>query len=212
MALTMYKELNLPPFIKDTSTLNLLKEFKKNKTERAYVYTTRDVKYFISDELHNIFKSLNVYPHVMVAFGHIDNPNIQHDKPILHSDVTFEKGQWLNVPCALNYELTNTQATFEWWNTGTDVHLFPTQPPINIDQEYTNGVHYGKRGNNNVSRYSCIGSYVLDNNHPILIRPEIPHTVRYTKGYNSRVSISLRFPFEQIPTWEKALEVFSLVP
>lgn len=198
-----------------------LKSLLKNKAQktgnRPYIYATNHFKDYLNPSLINIFDSLNISPDTLVIFGH-ENDRDFHLRPMIHSDIRFCKNSWIDSPCAINWEITDSTAQFYWWDVKGAKKCYPpawndTQyfPPPDSDSYFekllASGIHYTKWMNFNSENYSRIDSCMLNNKHPILIRTDIPHSVEYS-NFKDRISVSLRFPVEQISSWDSAVEIF----
>lgn len=213
-----YKILN---FLSDPLTPEgleiLLKKKRDKKGKRPYMYSTGDFKDYISLDLREIFNSLKIFPDILIIFGHENDEKFQ-PKAVVHSDIRFSSDEWIDSPCAINWEITDSSADFSWWDVKGAKKFYP--PPWN-DQQYLppkdsdlyferllgSGAHYTEWLNFNSEDYSVIETGVLTKGNPILIRTDIPHSVKYS-NYKNRISISLRFPIEEISSWDGALEIF----
>jgi hypothetical protein len=71
------------------------------------------------------------------------------------------------------------------------------------------GIHYGHRQNMDTSKFALLETLKYKFNVPYLVRTDIPHNVEYSTTFKHRLGLSVRFPLDQIPTWEQALEIFN---
>ena len=210
MPIQHYQYLNLPKLVNNEAVSDLI-SLKLAKTEyNTYRTIFTNFKEYLTTESIAVFKSLNIFPDIFILFGHVGDVKRSNLTSHLHSDVTTKDGNYIDVPFAINYEVTNSVATMEWYDTKDAKKLyFSGGPEVNeLDKLYAAGVHYGSFKNNDVSKYILLDSCELSSLHPVLINTSKPHRVTYPAGYESRLSISIRFPNTQLETFEQALDLF----
>ena len=210
MSTQYYQYLNLPNLIKDEAIQELVSLKLAKKEYNTYRTVFTNIKKYLTTESIELFQSLNIFPNVFILFGHVGDSSKSNLTSHLHSDVITEDGNFIDVPFAINYEVTNSVATMEWYDTKNDKKLyFSGGSEVNeLDHLYAAGVHYGSFKNNDVSRYTLLDSCELSSLHPVLINTNKPPRVTYQPGYESRLSISVRFPNTQLETFEQALNLF----
>lgn len=213
-----HKNLNFPNSPIRTENLRQLLINKKNKRgKRSYIYVDQNFKDYLTTDITNIFQSLNIFPNTLVIFGHVNDANYKQ-KSLVHSDIIYQNEKWYDIPCAINWEITNTMANFYWWDVKDSKKCYPPPwseeeylPPMGSDyyleRVLGSGIHYKKWLNNETDDYSVLENSILNKNNPMLIRTDVPHSVEYA-NYVDRISISLRFSLTQIPDWKSALEIF----
>jgi len=194
------------------NALDELIQSKSNKhpNSRQYLYTSLKTGYFLSNEAKHFFRSKNVFPHVMIIFGHVGDPSKHKEDPHIHTDVFLENNKWIKTPFAINFELTDSESAFKWWTFKKNCEAFPIlQPPpfksSTFDYLYGSGITYKNYCTEDVI---CIDQFGLTATHPLLVRTDLPHNVYYNRGYYSRLSLSLRFPINQISSFEEAARIF----
>ncbi len=201
-----FQELNLPVPV-DKSSVEEILNLKRNSEYRPYLFLTKQPVKFLTKEIVELFSSLNIYPDTLIAFGHVDDINYKSSKPLIHSDIIYDNEKWKKVPFAINWELTDLNPKFSWWDPNHLQEIYPKEIINNDVFKFGNGIHYGSRMNRDSSAMRCLESYVHNQNQAVMIRTEIPHSVTYQSGRLSRTSISLRFPLDQISSWNCALEI-----
>ena len=212
-----YRHLILPTIPITTEGLDkLLVEKNNQKSKRPYIYVSQNFEHLNLD-LKKIFDSLGIFPDVLIIFGHTDGINRNHSS-IVHSDIRYQDNDWVDVPCAINWEITDSTSNFYWWDVKGAKKCYPISwddkqylPPTD-SENYLNrilgsGIHYQEWLNEDSRNYSILDSCTLDKETPILIKTSVPHSVKYDDS-KKRISISLRFPLSQIPDWDTALKIF----
>jgi hypothetical protein len=206
-----YQEVNLPKVFVDTKSSEILYEIKRSKTNRPYVCLLTEFRDLLNPELLYAFKELGVDPYALITFGHERNINFKRDLYV-HTDVIKKNNQWVKVPFAINWEVTDTSAEFKWYDTSGYEEFYP--PNISTDAGYLlgNGIHYGRRyipGTPYVSfPFTSIESYTFKPNSAVILNTSKPHSVIY-EGLESRLNVSLRF--RKISSWNDALRQFGVI-
>jgi hypothetical protein len=177
---------------------------------------------FISDELAQVFNDLNIWPNVMIVFGHMARAH--RSNSIIHSDLILKDDHFVRVPFGLNYEIGGIKARFNWFSpkAGVEEMLLDGSRDIwkNIRLEtnlntalpeiiWSSGTHYGKVKNSNVDDFNLIDTYELSREHACLVKTNIPHSVTYGEEVEQRLSVSFRFSEERIASIEDAAKIFS---
>jgi hypothetical protein len=217
-----YYELNLPFPLKKEKLQELIILKCQSKSVRHYAYVCTQFEDFISDELAEVFNNLNIWPNVMIVFGHMNNAN--RSKSIIHSDLILKDDHFVRVPFGLNYEIGGIKARFNWFTpkSGVEEMLFDGSRDIwkNIKLEteldtnlpeviWASGAHYGKIKNYNKDDFNLIDTYELSRKHACLVRTNIPHSVSYGEEVKERLSVSFRFSEERIASIEDASKIFN---
>lgn len=163
----------------------------------------------IDSSLINLFKRLGT-PITSVAFFCFRGPSRSLlENNLLHSDILYRptaKYTWQHVTFGINWEITNTQCQFRWWETKR-LACFPVDPAyFHFDPQ---GIHYGKRGQLGVAPEDKEIMSIRVDQRPTLVRTNIPHTVTWINPItNTRINLSIRFEqFLQWP-WEDAIKKF----
>jgi hypothetical protein len=212
-----HRILNIPNSPVTQTGLEILLDKKRHKKYRPYLLIDQNFKDYLNPELSNIFSLLKIFPDVLIVFGHLDDENFQM-KSVVHSDIRYQNGNWVDVPFSINWEITDTVVDINWWDVAGEKKCYPPPydsqqylPPVESDQFITrflgSGIHYGEWNKSYPETYDLLENCKMKRSNPLLIRTDIPHSVSYSKLKN-RISISLRFPIEEIPDWKSALEVF----
>lgn len=200
-----YKKVNLPNPI-DLNKLNELIYLKLNKPayfKRKYLYVSKETEYFLSNDIKNFFKNLKIFPDTLILFGHINDSSKNKIDAEFHTDIFLDNNQWTRNPFAINFELTKSQATIKWVDPDCVKEFYPEPKSLNIDYDFANGIHYKI-----LTEIEINDRCTLDQTSPVLIRTDEPHSVCYEPGFESRLSLSLRFPMSQISSFSKATDFF----
>ena len=193
-----YKLLKLPQDPLDRKNLASLIAKKKK-----YSTVEEDLETYLTTEILDIFKSINLRPRFVVYFGRL---YAKQNEIQVHRDITYIDKQWQSVPCGINWELTPGDTLFEWYDTSAeDEHLPDPDHALPLE---LNGAHYGHRANMDTSTFIKVESLNVKENQPYLFRTDIPHRVTYKTSSHNRICISLRFELNAVQSWEHALEVF----
>ena len=202
-----YKHLYLPDLIKSEA----LPELFSMKYKQFYKYriVLTEFRNYISKESIDFFKSLNVFPTVLILFGHVNNRLASNLNPIIHTDIIMQDNNFVKVPFAINYELTDAPATMSWYDTKSAKECYPSPYETQTNEYvYGSGINYGTSKNRDHSGYELLDSCELNAMRPTLVRNDIPHCVTYPAGYASRLSASIRFPLNEIKTFNEAYKIF----
>ena len=194
----LYKLLNLPQNPLKLENLESLVAKKKK-----YSTVEEDLETYLTPEILEIFKSINLCPRFVVYFGRL---YAKQNEIQVHRDITYLDNQWKSIPCGINWELTPGDTLFEWYDTSKENEHLP-DPEHALPLEL-NGAHYGHRANMDVSTFTKIESLNVMENQPYLVRTDIPHRVTYKTSSYNRICISIRFKLNDVQSWEHALEIF----
>jgi hypothetical protein len=187
-----------------------LKEIANSKT--SYVHMVRDYESLLTPALLQFFKSLGLTPEFCSVFGH---NGVKESKIWVHTDIRYDNNHWVRLPCGINWELVPSDTYFHWWDTKDQLECYPESSDNTAWCEadgFKNGqqgIHYGHRQNMDTSNFELIETLKYTFNVPYLVRTDIPHNVEYSTTFKHRLGLSVRFPLEQIPTWERALDLFA---
>lgn len=195
---TNYRRLNLPKTpLKDNFTLS--------HTGEDMYYVLENVDEVIHDDLMYIFQTLKLKPN-MVMICASNNTYRSVDNIWVHSDLYIKNQRYVKPICGINYELGNTISHIHWFDTSESIEFFP----IAID--YTvNGIGYIKKPNETFP----IGAEIIEtveltkDEHPILFKTEVAHGVAYKTDVSPRLMATIRFDIDDIPSWDKAIEIFT---
>lgn len=202
-----FQELNLPCPIDDESKEKIL-NIKRTSVLRPTVFLTKNPEEFLNEKIIQSLSKINIFPDTMIVFGHVDNVNYKSINSLIHSDIIFTENGWRKVPFAINWELDEIGSILKWWDTSALPDVYPNDFSKNEIFRSGQGIHYGHRRNTDTSKMNCLNEYQHKKMKAVMIRTEIPHSVYYNSGFESRTSVSLRFPLDKIPSWESALNTF----
>lgn len=202
-----FQELDLPKIFVDNSASEIIYEIKRNKKTRSYVCLLTEFLDLVNPELLNYFKQVNLKPYALMAFGHENDYTYKRDLYV-HTDVIKDNNEWVKVPFAINWEITDTEAEFKWYDTTGYGEFYPPDILNTHDYLLGNGIHYGRRyvpGTPNITYpFPVITTYTFKPYCAVMVRTSEPHAVVYER-FNSRLSVSLRF---KNLTWDHALKIF----
>jgi hypothetical protein len=222
------KRLNLPGLpLRDHAYEELIK-IKTNYVDTVtksksvlpvvlHAYVIDDIEKFLTPELLSVFRSLDAEPTYFINFGQIDK--LCYTTPV-HKDISpMDKNR--PIPFAINWELSDVNSLWRWWDTA---HVPEIAPPIfhdviqrsMIPEHHRNliaGVRYGNLEEFNDESNAKLGFRVIGAQQVLthtayMVRTDVPHSITYTNSSPVRISISLRFSMEKIPTWEDAIKLF----
>jgi hypothetical protein len=198
------KLLNFPKNI-------LRNDFKLTLNGADFWHVYQDAKNVINDDIISLFKSLNLTPNMIVLFGSVHKIRTLN-QIIVHTDLYKKHDQWVKPVCSVNWELGQTDSDIHWFDTSEC-----TEEPIdeNAIKKYPNNLFYGKTYLKNEKNTFPTGAKLLESvslsstSFPILFRTDIAHGVSYKTNSVPRFMISIRFDIDEIPSWEKAIDIFS---
>jgi hypothetical protein len=160
----------------------------------------------LDDSIINSLCFLGFEPSVITAFSFLKPRSLQES--LLHSDIIRQGTDWREVNFGINWELTNDDTVFCWWNT-TKAPAYPSHPhTFHFNPQ---GIHYGKRGLRGIDpKTDNLLDFAQLNQGALLIRTNVPHTVHWPSSFRNkpRVAISLRFKNSCDLTWDQAVEKF----
>jgi hypothetical protein len=205
----LFKLLHFPQNPIKLHLIDELGERKKNspvppETPIIYRTTHEEIDYFLHEDLLVTLNNLNIKPLMFYNFGSINN---QLTTTALHRDVIYEDNIWKSMPMGINWDLTPGTTSFRWYDP---LSCPEVMPPVLKDLDHTSpfGIHYIKRYNKDFSQMKEVGYLDVQRNTPYLVRTDVVHQITYTCDTDTRMGISLRFKIDDIPTWERALQVF----
>lgn len=195
--MTFFKELNLPAPVVSERMLDKIYVLKLK--DNTYTKIITDVDQYLNPELIHKCKSVGVTPYFFIAFGR-DNCGSSS----VHRDIALENNKWADFPVAVNWELTPGTTTWTWWDTGDEPKLYP---PID-ESPLLHGQHFKYRGNKSPAGFKLLETYNVTSSQAVLYRSDVAHLITYNSPAKHRRCISVRFSLKEIPTWERALEIF----
>ena len=212
--------LTLPAPFAGSWVIDHINECKRNRVKTridGYSFIDNDLS-ILNPELLEIFSSLGLKPNIMLILGHAGVTNFQIKRHFVHADTVWHDQQWKKQPLAINWELTDGEAMFYWWDTEDTPEFYPL--PLTPEQEkdivfsYAKGIYYGKQFTDFQSHiqenppYKLVDQVKIVPNAAVAINTSVPHSACATIREQSRCALSIRFPLEQIPTWEHGIELF----
>lgn len=219
-----HKELNLSiPPIADSAILDKMRLQKYSQTKdasdlhRAYCFGFTNVNDIINPELLDLFKTMNIKPKTMCMFG--SQKTAKFRTPV-HGDIYHESTEvWKSWPAGINYEISLNDVDWYFYDTnGHEETPVVTYSKKEMIQNYPQTLAAGSRwGNDSVFDQSNVDelgfklleTYKVKSNTYYLNRVEIPHSVESEcLSGNERISVQIKFNIQDIPTWDRALEVF----
>lgn len=201
-----FKKLKMLP-----SPVNSTVLFDTFQKKEVYVQMARNIDELLSPEILKVFADLGVTPEFCGLFG---QKNVSSSKIWIHTDLRYVNNQWTKMPFGINWELVPSNSYFTWWDTKDMKECYPPDPENSAwcqpdGFEYgLQGIHYGSRETADTGIAEPLETIKLEYQVPYLVRADIPHSVAYATRHKQRIGLSVRFPLEQVPTWERALEVF----
>lgn len=177
----------------------------------SYVQMIRSYESVLSTKLLDFFKQLGLTPAFCTLFG---EQYKQESGIWIHSDILWKDNTWIKLPFGINWELIPSETYFSWWDTGSLSECYPDSlentswcqtDGFEFGQQ---GIHYGYRENNSAEGCTLVEQLKMQFMTPYLVRADVPHSVEYKTTYKHRIGISVRFPVEQVSTWETALNIF----
>lgn len=204
-------KLNLPKPLTSTMFEQIV-ETRKSLPEHHYLYISNEID-ILAPELLRIFQQLDLTPAVTIMFGFANRTNYTDTKHIIHSDIVYHNDTWVNQPFAIHWELSSAETNFYWWDTGDTTKCYPSEnePPRLRDLRYlyARGAHYGQRDTFDIlPHFRVIESCTIPADRAIAINTSVPHSVIKTVNEQPRCGFSIRFPVEQITSWEQGLKIF----
>jgi hypothetical protein len=206
-----YYPLNLPfPLTKNT-TLDVL-----NETVKWYGLTHTNLEEILSPELMEKFSHLGVKPTQALIIG---LPTVSSGKTLVHTDITLVDNKWVKIPCGINWEITDSKASWRWLDVKNSQEFYPEQDSGYY--EYPRGlngsIHYNQRYKS-YSRdlypdpyfdtYDVLETLTVNPTQCYLVRTEVPHSIEFESQKSNRIGISVRFDTSQISSWDQAVEIF----
>lgn len=202
---TYVKELVLPPPIVKFKFLEKVYSKSRNNTGRITTVLPNVEKY-LNPELLGVFQSIGLTPMCLVAF---ERPS--KGLSYIHRDITYKNNQWQPLPFAINWELNTGSVNWNWYDN-TGVEEDPLPPPYHEKNPnlLSHGVNCKLGGTKKPEGFTLLDSYQPKVNQAAMYRIDIPHQVKYTVTTNQRRNISVRFSLDDVPTWQRALEIFEV--
>jgi hypothetical protein len=211
-----FKPINLPfPLNSDEVLVDLIK-FKK-QGQHPYYTIIDNINQYLNSEIIEIFHSLKIRTKYVILFG-TDTQGLPFNTTIHHdTEVNENTGEWHDVPCAINWELSSSVSTMSWYDTlnfpAIDSLWRDTTLGTFINGKYSlpAGTAYKSSTDRDPSDFILLESCQLIKGKPILVRTDVPHQVITPAVTNltvPRLCLSIRFEIEDIKSWDHALEVF----
>lgn len=197
-----YRPLLLPknPIKKLDKTLKVLEILFLTKPQISI-----SPKEVLTDEVQDIFNDLKIKLGCLTFFHFSKIPRGQR-YALLHSDIVLNENNWTPVTCSINWELTEDNAKFCWYNT-TRGPCYPDNPrDFNLTPQ---GIHFTRRDQLGIFPETDTLIESVDTlENPLLLRTNVPHQVySEDKSDKSRFAVSLRFD-PDFDTWDNAVEFF----
>ena len=175
--------------------------------EALYNKWNIDHNKILKKDIIEIFSGLGLVFDTVVAFV-LPVPRMLSET-LLHIDLVRRDDRWQRIYGAINWELTTVPTYFEWWETSKE-EIWPNNPKtFHINPH---GVHYGSRFKHGIDEKTDtkLHEIKLTDFGPLLVRTDIPHTVRVNNqiGIQRRLAISLRFKNE-FTSWEHINQTLS---
>jgi hypothetical protein len=207
-----YKELKLPtPLTNEGFNFLLNQKISGKNTISPYKFITifTEFEEYLNPQLKDILKELKIKPNCLKFIGHVDT-NINYRKTYVHSDIYYNNDKFVSIPVAINWELFDVCPLLSWWDVGNTKVVYPPDiiDKTNIAYVHDGGIHYGGQNNTNTSEFKLLASYSMKKNQAILFNTGVTHTGEYKVTTPYRATVSIRFPVEEISTWNYAIEVF----
>lgn len=200
-------------FLKNNFSILNEKSSELKYTPRNWSYNvfSNNIEQYINKDLLDLLIANNLKPKLLVLFkGHNKR---DREKALLHSDVyyDFKNKKHQYHYCGLNQELTNSKATFYWWEPINAKPIFPSIGNIvNEDLIYLDGVHFESRSKlfkDSKEEFKLLETTNNNNQKLILARTDIPHSVEYESD-QPRLSVSLRFDTSLFNSWNDVINKF----
>jgi hypothetical protein len=203
-----YKQLTLTGLSLISNSVERLTEekfetVKNNNLLSSHVYISDKIHETLSLELLNQLRSIGLTPVVIVNFSEY---GASYETPI-HSDLTLYNDNWVPMPFGINWELAEGTTIFNWYDNKGNLYCSPgyKNETIAWPRCMLNGTRFNP---GRLVEFEKIDSVRLIPNTAYLVKTDIPHQVVSETPGEFRIAISIRFPLEQVGSWEQALEVF----
>ena len=205
-----YKNLNLPTNLLNPNSVDQFNELKNKYVLNGWKNNvTTNVEDFLSEELLYILKQqCNIKPKYFILFG-----SYPGQKGFLHSDQFYENNKWHSAPCSINWEIVPDNSIMQWYQPLESVEEFEPSwnpndsAPTERDLKNVGVKYYVSQHSKDSSQFKIIDSLIMDSS-PRLFRTDVPHQTCHTNNNAQRVSMAIRFELTDVPTWERALEIF----
>ena len=205
-----YRNLNLPTELLNPNAVDQFEELKKLYIVNGWKNNvTTNVEDFLSEDFLRVLKDqCRLKPKYFILFG-----TYPGQKGFLHSDQYYENNQWNSAPCSINWEIVPTAAVMQWYDPLTPLaeiepHWNPNEAaPADQALKRVGVKYYDTAHSKDSSKFQLVDSLTMDSS-PRLFRTDVPHQTVHTNNSTDRISMAIRFELGDIPTWERALEVF----
>jgi hypothetical protein len=196
-----HQTLNLPSPLKP-EMIEKIHSLKNTSSEYFELYTSIDK--FLSPDLLAALSTVDLFPDHFIIFGR-KNKKIQHTR--LHSDLVLCNNQWVDVPMAINWELTPGISHWNWWDTTTRTKIYPEidDSCLHSTTTVTRPLVFSNQDPYNTSDLNCLESCAMFHNQAVLVRADVAHQVSYISAVDTRMCLSLRFLPTQVGTWDNAV-------
>ena len=208
-----YKKLNLCSSpIKEgviRELMNKKEEFRK-EVDRSkvgvykHLYANDEIEKFVNPILLEKLSAINLKPAILINFSEGGSTY----ETWLHRDLACVNNEWVPMEVGLNWELTEGTTTFKWYTENGNNCKKSALPQLEgmvtqWPRSFINGIRYYDE-----NELSQIASLTYDINTAYLVRTDLPHKVISHSPGGRRHCISIRFFVKDVPTFDRALELF----
>lgn len=209
----LYKKLNLCSSPLKENTIQELMDKKEEFAKKVdaapvgvykHLYANDEIDKYLSPVLLQQLQLINLKPALLINFSEYGPTHATW----LHRDLTFVDNDWVPLEFGLNWELAPGTTTFNWYQekiSNCKTSPWPLRDELHSTwpRGFINGVRYFDD-----TELNHIGSVTFDLNTAYLVRTDIPHRVISQSPGGLRICISIRFFMEDVPTFNKAIELF----
>jgi hypothetical protein len=169
-----------------------------------HLYANDEIERYISPVLLQQLNLINLKPALLINFSEYGPTH----ETWLHRDLTFINGDWTPLEFGLNWELSPGTTTFNWYTEKSDnckTSPWPLRDELHSTwpRGFINGVRYFDE-----TELQHVGAVTFDINTAYIVRTDIPHKVVSESPNGLRKCISIRFFVQDVPTFDKAIEIF----
>ena len=212
-----FKEINLPTPL-SAAGLQTLTEMKMNgintsSPDSNFTSTVEDVDQYLNPDLHKVFNELNLHPNSLRLIGHV-NDFLPAWRTFVHVDqyFNFNLKKFVTVPFSINWELTEAKPVLYWWDVGNAQRHYPgaNHRVANLSAIHDRSIQFGHwERKKETLHYKLLDQYNVKKDQAILLNTSVPHSSYYEVNTDSRITVSIRFPIEEIATWDEAVKIFA---
>lgn len=158
-------------------------------------YAHVDPKEFLRADLYNALISRGLVPRTVFLF--VSQTGRSSNNAHIHLDLLWDGSDWVPNICGVNWELTDTTTTFNWWDTEGEIYgLGITSAPE--DRNILKSRSYSGK------RRPLLNTVRMKN--ATLVRTEVTHSVYYEQlDKRPRCCASLRFE-ENGQSWDSIVD------